>query len=186
MSPEERPEILMPVIRAAVPDDAPAIARIDKETWLATYPNDPFGITYEDVEAKIKDWESPEAIALMKEKLSAEDPNTLRLVAEVNGEVVGHSRLYKMVQGPNKLQTIYVLPQYQGRGLGRKLAQQGLEWLGSDKDIALEVAQYNEQAIHFYESLGFTIAGEAHEPIAQMPSGKTFPEYRMLRKSGIS
>lgn len=170
-------------IRSGVPDDAVMLANLYKETWLATYPNVEYGITQKDIEEKVKDWDSEENVNQWKERLNTNNPNTLQIVAVCNGEVVGHSRLHKRDDGPNKLQTIYVLPNFHGMGVAASLAKQGLAWLGNDKDVALEVAKYNERAIHFYEKLGFVITGDAESPAASLPSGRTIPEFQMLRKA---
>ena len=57
------------------------------------------------------------------------------------------------------LSAIYVLPEYQGRGVGRQLMEQGMEWLGSNKDIILDVVSYNDKATAIYEKMGFGEVG---------------------------
>jgi ribosomal protein S18 acetylase RimI-like enzyme len=83
----------------------------------------------------------------------------------------------------NKLQVLYVLPASQGKSVGYQLASRALEWLGTERDIALEVVQYNETAIRFYKRLGFEITKEVHDPIADLPSGASMPEYQMVKKA---
>ena len=42
-------------IREAHPDDADAIREVQRQTWLATYPNEAYGITREDIEAQFRE-----------------------------------------------------------------------------------------------------------------------------------
>ncbi len=170
-------------IRNALPGDAADIATLYKQTWLSTYPNEEYGISHADIEEKVRDWDSVENIEKWRSRLSIVDQSTCNLVAEVGGKVVGHSRLHKHEAGPNKLQTIYVLPEYHGTGIARSLVEFGLEWLDSERDIVLEVAKYNQRAISFYQKIGFEITGDAQNPISELPSGKTIPEYQMVRKA---
>ena len=48
----ESKEIPYTSIEVASPEDAEAIANIQKETWLATYPNEEYGITEDDIKSK--------------------------------------------------------------------------------------------------------------------------------------
>jgi ASC-1-like (ASCH) protein len=47
------------------------------------------------------------------------------------------------------------LPEYQGKGIGKKLFRKALEWM--DPDAEIEVAAYNEKAIKFYQSFGYRV-----------------------------
>lgn len=63
--------------------------------------------------------------------------------------------------GQMKLHKIYVLPQTQGSGIGRKLLQKALD-LAKEKgmqSLVLNVNRFNT-AVGFYEHLGFQIIGE--------------------------
>lgn len=173
-------------IREAMPEDAEALARLYQESWLETYPNPESGITDDDIKNKIKDWTSPESIKAWRQRLSATSENTHQYVATVEGNVIGHTRLHKKEDGPNKMQTFYVSSKFHGTGIAQKLAKQALNWLGSEKDIALEVAKYNVRAIRFYEKLGFTIVGDTESPAAALPSGKVIPEYQMILRAQTS
>ncbi|MSU75099.1 MAG: N-acetyltransferase, partial [Candidatus Magasanikbacteria bacterium] len=82
----------------------------------------------------------------------------------------------------NILGAIYVLPRYQGKGIGQKLAGVAFEWLGK-KDIVVDVVKYNATAIVFYKKLGFKkIGATPKKDLYKLPSGKMLPEVRMVRK----
>lgn len=106
---------------------------------------------------------------------------TLRLVAKDGDKVVGHCFVIKE-ETYNKLQVLYVLPDYQGLGVGSLLANKGMEWLGTERDIAIEVVSYNTEAIEFYKKLGFEIKGNAHNEVTELPSGKIMPEILMIKR----
>ena len=60
---------------------------------------------------------------------------------------------------------------------------ESLAWFDSAKDIQIDTAVYNYQAIKFYEGLGFVATGETFtEEQFRMPSGGIIREQRMIRK----
>ena len=168
------------VIEHVRAEDIRGIQAVMKATWLDTYPNEEANITREDIEVKVAEWDSEETIAEKEKTIPNSPENVLQLVARENGKVIGYCRAVKK-EPFNKLQVIYVLPEYQGRGIGYQFASKVLEWLGTERDVALEVVKYNESAIQFYKKLGFEIIGDAHNPVADLPSGATMPEFRMVK-----
>ncbi|MDR1132204.1 MAG: GNAT family N-acetyltransferase, partial [Oscillospiraceae bacterium] len=65
------------------------------------------------------------------------------------------------LRGYGELVSLYLLPEYFGRGYGTKLlnaALAGLSDLGY-KDIFLWVLEENLRAVHFYEKYGFRKSG---------------------------
>lgn len=170
-------------VRSANPDDAQELAVLYRETWRATYPNTEYGITREDIEEKTKNWGTPEDIQKRRERIQNSDEYVYNIVAELNGRIVGNSVFVRTSEEYNKLATMYVHPEHHGLGAGLALAREGLQWLDSEKPIALEVAKYNKRAIEFYKKLGFEIAGNGRSPAADLPSGITVPEYRMVKSA---
>lgn len=154
-------------IRKAQPEDAAELAAIHKITWLATYPNKEYGISKDDIA----------------------DDSVLHLVAKVGGKIVGHSKTENKNYGPNELKSIYVLPEYHGKGVAIILAEHSLRWLGDLKDVSVRVAKYNLKAISFYKKLGFKIASKVglgqESAAATLPNGKNIPEILMIRPKRI-
>lgn len=73
---------------------------------------------------------------LIVEALRAADALALSLVAEVDGEIVGHiafsaARIGEASEGWFLLGPVAVLPQHQGEGVGRALIETGLDMLRS-------------------------------------------------------
>ena len=134
-------------IRAATPDDVPAILGLVRD--LAAYEREPDAV--EATEDHVRAALFPEGGA----------PTTYAHVAEVDGEVVGMAVwfvTYSTWTGVNGiwLEDLFVQPGHRGSGLGRKLlatlartcVERGyrrLEWT---------VLDWNEPSLAFYRSLG--------------------------------
>lgn len=161
--------------------DALGIARVQRAVWLTTYPNEEYNISAEDILQR--DFMSVEKIERLKKRLT-EDREVYRfwVAKDTAGEVVGYCLANKDVKN-YKINALYVLSEYQGRGLGKKLMRCALDWLGNEKEIVLDVVTYNQNAIGFYTSLGFHFTGDSTpaEELAKLPSGKTMPELRMIK-----
>lgn len=170
-------------IRIAKPEDARAVRSVQKLTWLAAYPSQEHGITYQDIESK--DFESRDKIERMKKRIQDNSSNSNTWIAKLeNNEIIGFgAATYTDNETPNQLNAMYVLPDYQGIGVGGSLMRTMLHWLGSEQEISLGVVQYNGQAISFYKRFGFVETGERieHEQ-PTFPTGVDMPEIEMKRK----
>jgi len=164
----------------AIADDVYTIRDVQKRTWLETYPNEELGITREDIEARFAN-ESKEKIENRKKIYS--DPDVHIWVAKDDGEIIGFC-IARKEEKNNRIGAIYLLPSYQGQGVGGRLIEAALNWLGVDKDIYVNVASYNDNATRFYERYGFVkTEKDISNPVADLPSGKSIPETEMVRKS---
>lgn len=170
-------------IKTAEPANATGIAHLQKTTWRDTFPNPEHKITQADVDAMTEDWDAPEAIERLRNSIAEPQTDSYRLVAKDGDKVVGHCVVVKD-RDVNRFKILYVLPEYQGQGIGYALAVKSLQWLGKDKDVELEVVTYSSQAIDFYKSFGFDIVGRAQNEAATLPSGTVRPQYKMVRRKG--
>jgi ribosomal protein S18 acetylase RimI-like enzyme len=73
--------------------------------------------------------------------------------------------------------------EYQGKGIGKSMWNELLNFFDPTKKIMVEVADYNKNAIRFYESLGFVDTGERFVD-ENIMSRRDFiiPEMRMIRQ----
>ncbi|HSW48050.1 MAG TPA: GNAT family N-acetyltransferase [Candidatus Saccharimonadales bacterium] len=164
----------------AVVDDVYAIREVQKQTWFATYPNEEYGITLEDLQARFTK-ETEEQIENRRKIYS--DPSVHIWAAKDGEKIVGFC-IAKKEGDSNRIGAIYLLPDYHGQGIGKQLISKALNWLGNEKDIYVHVASYNNNAIKFYEKNGFVRTGkDAFEKSAILPSGKYIPQIEMLKKS---
>lgn len=172
-------EITIEVAKLA---DAEQIKDVQLATWLKTYPNKVAGITVDDIEARFADV-SGERMVRRKRNLKFPEPGTTTLVARKDGEVVGVCMMVKK-SDRNQLQMIYVHPEYQRLGIGKKLWDEGRKFIDSTKDTYVEVVDYNKQAINFYTRLGFIATGNSHQDERfRMKSGGIFTEMEMVLKA---
>jgi putative acetyltransferase len=68
----------------------------------------------------------------------------------------------------DKIEMLFVHPQWFGKGIGRDLTRYAIEVLGA---TAVDVNEQNEQAMGFYEKMGFEVTGRS----ATDAMGKPFP-----------
>jgi GNAT superfamily N-acetyltransferase len=139
------------MVRAALPDDAPAIASVHVSSWRSTYR----GLLPEDFLASL----SESGYAERWRRLIADRASRI-YVAEDGGEVVGFASSGRERAGEpgyeGELYAIYVLDRAQRRGLGRELVRAtvgGLRELGLG-DLIIWVLRDNSPARAFYERLG--------------------------------
>lgn len=174
-------------IERAVPDNAEIICEIRDEAWIDTYPNERLGITPEAVKINAQGLNGefiPRRIAGLKAKIAANNGTWIAYVAKVDGVVRGV--VIASTDGTNRkfLNSLYVKPGFQGKGLGAKLMQRALNWLGNREDIYLEVTSYNDNAIRFYERFGFE---KTNNKIEEEPNRPSFmipvPQIEMVRRA---
>jgi L-phenylalanine/L-methionine N-acetyltransferase len=106
-----------------------------------------------------------QSLASIRDRFETPQEGFYRLVAEVNGEVVGMAGLFHE-RNPRRRHVgqigMMVRDDHQGQGVGRALVRGLLDladnWLNLHR-IELEVYTDNEAGIHLYESHGFVIEG---------------------------
>lgn len=74
-----------------------------------------------------------------------------------------------------ELDWLMVDPDFHGTGIAADLMRAGMDWLGTDKPMWLNVVRHNRRAIHFYERFGFIIDREAVTSFGM-------PQYIMCRR----
>jgi len=167
----------------AVPDDALGITDVFYKAWLATYPNVEKGITVEDIEDSYKDDFSVEKIENLKELIRNLPKNKKRLVAKKGDMIVGTCTVIRN-ENNNHLRTLYVLPEFQNKGIGTKLWNKAMEFLDSKKGTIVQVADYTENAINFYKKLGFVDTGKrTFQEGDRFKSGAIIIDMEMLKKA---
>ena len=140
-------------IRAAVLEDAVAIAHVHVESWRTTYE----GIVPDEYLAGL---DETLRVKLWKEWLSS---GAVVLVAERKGEVVGFVHAGKIREAVEtadaEIYSLYLLRDAQGRGIGRGLleAVSALLLQQGFMSVALWVLERN-RARGFYESCGGRLA----------------------------
>ncbi len=146
-------------IRPKREEDMEDLFHIKKETWLDTYPNEKYGVKYEDIERKF--------VKRPPKKKSTTKSKTW--VVEIDKKIVG----FVSIRDKNILGAIYVLPKYQRKGVGEALMEKVLKHCEDSKEVFVKTAVYNQKAINFYKKFGFEIipnSEETHEGTIKIPT----------------
>lgn len=144
-SPADRENVI--VVRPATEADEPALQRIDGATWSPRVtpgprpdPDSPF-------------FEAGRAPADV-------------LVAQDGGQVVGYLSLHQFIPLPShahvlEINGLAVDPLHQGRGVGRRLVEAGVELARTRgaRKVTLRVLAPNQAALALYGSCGFVVEG---------------------------
>ncbi|MBC7878294.1 MAG: GNAT family N-acetyltransferase [Anaerolineales bacterium] len=148
-------------IRYANKDDSLLLAELGRKTFYDSFIEHN---TPEDMAKYLSGHYSPEI-----QMSEINDPDTIFLIAEINGIPVGYAKLRGQSRAngiagtnPLELQRIYTLQEYIGKGVGPGLMRESIReakergfnslWLG--------VWEKNERAIKFYEKWGFKKVGD--------------------------
>lgn len=150
------------LIRKALPIDAKGIARVHVDSWRTTYKH----IFPEDYLQSLT-YESREDL------WSSVIPNGYVYVAENHdGEIVGFSSGGKERTGDypgydGELYAIYILLEYQGKGIGRQLVKPLVEQLTNDgmNSMTVLVLEANPSK-QFYQSLGAIEIDQLQDTVA--------------------
>ncbi len=175
------------ILSQVTPEDYAGVLNVQYKAALKNYPNEELGITTEDIEADYAEARTEEKIKEKEEHwrdLPA-NPNQQYLVAKSEGNVVGFCVVDKY-EDRNQLSGIYIAPEFQGKGLGKKFWEQAMTFIDSSKDTVVMFLPYNTQAIGYYRSLGFEKTGVVgNNGIgSKMKSGAIMPgPIEMLRKA---
>ncbi len=138
-------------IEDPIPADAAEIFFVQRQTWHESYID---RMSHEEIEHRFVD--SPDRIEKIKEAIESDDRKFF--IARDEGKIIGFISLTKTPK--NEIKTFYVLENYQGQGLGKKLMTRALEWFG-DEEVILETSSPDAQ--RFYERFGFEVQGKPEE-----------------------
>ncbi len=145
------------ILRSATLADAPALAKLGAETFVAA-----FGHLYtpQDLAAFLAEVHNPDAVAA---EIAGED--CIHRLVEVDDALVAFCKLrfpskfaaYSDAQKPIELAQLYALPGHTGSGIGARLMDWALEVArdGAHDAILLSVYAENFGAQRFYQRYGF-------------------------------
>lgn len=150
-------------IRKAMPADSKGIAKVHVDSWRTTYKN-----LFPDEYLQSISYESRE------ELWNRSIPNGYVFVAENDkGEIIGFSsggkeRTGKYANYEGEIYAIYILQEYQGKGIGRQLVKSLIEQLTKVGIHSMTVLVLEENpSKHFYQSLGAKEIDQLQDTIAE-------------------
>lgn len=149
-------------IRKAEKADVPVIIELAKATWEPTYRDI---LSKAQLEFMFNEMYSPASLETQMTILGH-----IFLILYIQGKPSGYASYSEKPDsdGVYKLQKLYLLPELQGKGLGRKLIEAVEEQVLQEggKVLELNVNRYNP-ARNFYERLGFVFYQEEDIPIGE-------------------
>lgn len=161
-------------MRAAEPKDVPAIRAVAEASWGVAYKS----ILSVDQMDYMLDWMYSEAL-LRSAILSGEQ---VFLLEEENDAIVGFVAFSfpPTLEGICKLHKLYLLPEMQGKGVGKRLIEEvkGRAAENGKGEIQLNVNKKNS-AFHFYLRAGFEII---KEEVVDIGNGYVMDDYVMAYK----
>lgn len=92
----------------------------------------------------------------LREEFDAHDGSDTKYIVLLDGDFpVATCRLYGLEAGRVMLGRVVVLPEYRGRGLGRRVVEEAEQWA---RELGFETAvlESRDVAVGFYEKLGYT------------------------------
>ena len=144
------------IIREMTPADCGGRAFVHYTAWRETY--------RDIIDRRILDANTLEHCREVAERFPE---NTLVALDRREGErVIGflryepEARRFASLGGASEISALYLLREYQGLGLGRRLLEAAPEKLPR-KAVVLFAARGNERAIAFYEHMGFRLTGHS-------------------------
>lgn len=169
------------ILRPATLADAPALAALGAETFIAA-----FGHLYSeaDLGAFLAQVHSPEAVA---EEIAGD--SCTHCLVEKDGALVAYCKLrypsnyagYSEAQNPLELGQLYALPGHTGAGIGARL----MDWaLGIARDrshdaVLLSVYAENYGAQRFYQRYGFAKIADITFPVGEQLDPEFLYELRL-------
>lgn len=162
-------------ILEATLEDVHAIGQIQIAGWLDSYASPENGITTSDIKLKIDQWEK---IGDSRIEEEFGKPGAYTWIAKIDDQIVGFIGVNK---DKNIIEALFVLPDFQGQGIGSRLLEKALKSLDNSKQISIEVVSYNERAKSLYRKHGFTEDGEVNDDPITLPNGKIIPKILMVK-----
>lgn len=159
--------------------DILGLIEVKATTWADTYENQDCGVTKEMIFNHFnKKYTEEKKLEMYK---SIKDLTRKNWIAKDNEKIIAWLGCSKDIEKQSGRFAIYVLPEYQGLGIGRRMLKKGFTWLSKMKNIEIGVIEYNPKAIALYKSLGFEFTGKKEDFVMGEFVGKNW--ILIMRKS---
>ena len=161
------------------PEDFVTANEMRLQSFLDSYVNEDFGVTYDWILARNEWQRSPEQVTFRRQLMK--DSKSAQWVAKNRtGLIIGVVGPYVSNGGVQRVGSLYVDKNWHGKGVGPALMQEVIDWHDSTKPIIVEVVSYNERAKAFYRKWDFE-----EIPGSESLFADKIPEIRMIRKAQI-
>ncbi len=145
-------------ILKATPEDAEGIQKLTVEASKGMY--ELCGWSPKEIEDHFPPEKTKEVIERLEKNIgNFTDDNSLFVSKDENGKVVGACYTERL-EDKNRIEALYVLPEYQGLGLAKELYDKACENFNPNNDTYLDVFSLNSKGINFYKKQGFSETGK--------------------------
>lgn len=142
------------IIREMKKEDTKQVQDVAQKSWHSTYD----GIIPRNIQENFL------KVAYSDEMMEKRLNESLIFVAVMENKIVGFANFTTVNNaGQAELSAIYLYPNYQGKGIGTALLQQGIETLKNVKTIYIDVEKENNSGTIFYKAKGFKVIKEYEE-----------------------
>ena len=97
----------------------------------------------------------------LDEEINDDEDNAIDYIGLINDHPVATAR-YRIKDKAGKIERVAVLSDHQGKGLGKTMILHLINEIKSNHDISEIILGGQDQAIPFYEKLGFTTYGDGY------------------------
>jgi len=139
-------------VRLARISDLKNYTNLLQRTYEAAYTQESLGLTKNCFSKKVFNTKNTQDY--LKSKLQITDQQKTWL-AFVQDEMIGSITISDN-KDTCELSGLYIAPEYQGKGIGKRLYSLALEFSGT-KNITLDIYQHNKNTISIYKKWGFEI-----------------------------
>jgi ribosomal protein S18 acetylase RimI-like enzyme len=138
-------------IRKMQKNDIQQVQQVAKKSWNTTYKGIiPLAIQENFLSSAYND-------DMMQKRLKV----SFLYVSEVEGKIIGFANFSPVKEGGEaELGAIYLYPEYQRKGIGTALLQEGINNLKDVKKVFINVEKDNTIGTKFYEAKGFGVVSE--------------------------
>ncbi len=139
------------------PEDAEGINDVIKSSWYVTYITPEIGITKKDIDLMYAQSEKQQ-IEVFRQRAEHPKDDDISLIAKDGEKVVGFIRL-KVLPDHVRVRSLYVHPEYTGRGVGTNLWEESKKYIPHDRPIIAWPAEHTK-SVGWYKKMGFVETGE--------------------------
>lgn len=144
------------IVRKMNENDIADVQQVAKTSWNHTYQ----GIIPEAIQEGFLN------SAYSSDMLSRRLNVSSLYVVEAADQIVGFANFSKVKEaGDVELGAIYLLPEYQGYGLGTALLKEGIANVDSAKKVYINVERENDSGVRFYDAKGFKVISEFEDDL---------------------
>ena len=143
----------MVTVEKAGLSDLDDIKDVLRDTWIDTYSD---SLSAEMVDMISSQWHSDEMLSSQIRNPSIH----FSIAKDLERDILGLATAFQEDDETAYLSRLYVLPIYQGRGIGSKLLKDATRMFPNTTKIRLSVEEMNLKAISFYWNRGFFKTGE--------------------------